>query len=98
MVLGAALTRAMREELIHRNVARLATLPPAPPARIQPWSADEARAFLAASRTGQDRSGSPQPATAWHRPGRAGRKAGRRIQTFRQLRRLARAGVHHPHW
>src|SRR5215472_2778961 len=28
MVLGAALTRAMREELIHRNVARLATLPP----------------------------------------------------------------------
>jgi hypothetical protein len=29
MVLGAALTRAMREELIHRNVARLATLPPA---------------------------------------------------------------------
>src|SRR5215475_9752242 len=30
MVLGAALTRAMREELIHRNVAWLATLPPAP--------------------------------------------------------------------
>jgi integrase len=49
MVLGAALTRAMREELIHRNVARLATLPPAPPARIEPWSAGEARAFLAAS-------------------------------------------------
>jgi hypothetical protein len=27
-VLGAALTRAMREELIQRNVARLATVPP----------------------------------------------------------------------
>ena len=50
MVLGAALTRAMREELIHRNVARLATLPPAPAARIQPWSAEEARAFLTAAR------------------------------------------------
>ena len=51
MVLSAGLSRAMREELIHRNVARLATLPPAPPARIQPWSGDEARAFLTASRT-----------------------------------------------
>jgi integrase len=50
MVLGAALTRAMREELIQRNVARLAALPPAPPARNQPWSADEARRFLAAAR------------------------------------------------
>ena len=30
MVLGAALTRAMCKELIQRNVARLATLPPAP--------------------------------------------------------------------
>ena len=50
MVLGAALTRAMREELIQRNVARLATLPPAPPTRNQPWSADEARRFLTAAR------------------------------------------------
>ena len=50
MVLGAALTRAMREELVQRNVARLATLPPAPPARKQPWSADEAWRFLAAAR------------------------------------------------
>jgi hypothetical protein len=49
-VLGAALTRAMREELIQRNVARLATVPPAPPARNQPWSADEARRFPAAAR------------------------------------------------
>jgi integrase len=50
MVLGAALTRAMREELIHRNVARLATLPPAPPARVEPWTAGDKRAFLAAAR------------------------------------------------
>lgn len=33
--LSAALTRAMREELVSRNVARLATLPPAEP-RIKP--------------------------------------------------------------
>jgi Phage integrase, N-terminal SAM-like domain len=36
MVLGAALTRAMREELITVNAARLATLPPAPGARSSP--------------------------------------------------------------
>lgn len=50
MVLGAALTRAMREELIQRNVARLATLPPAPAARRLPWSAVETRRFLRAAR------------------------------------------------
>jgi integrase len=50
-VLGAALTRAMREELIQRNVARLAALPPAAPARNRPWSASEARQFLAAARS-----------------------------------------------
>jgi integrase len=49
-VLAAALTRAMREELISRNVARLATLPPERPARLQPWSVAEARAFLHAAR------------------------------------------------
>jgi integrase len=46
MVLAAALTRAMREELIFTNVARLTTLPSAPAARNRPWSADEARRFL----------------------------------------------------
>src|ERR1019366_5721363 len=51
MVLGAALTRAMREELIQRNVARLATLPSAPTARRQPWSPAEARQFLHAARS-----------------------------------------------
>ena len=49
-VLAAALTRAMREELVPRNVARLATLPAERPARQQPWSASEARAFLHAAR------------------------------------------------
>ena len=49
-VLGAALTRAMREELVARNVARLVTLPPDRPARQQPWSASEALAFLQAAR------------------------------------------------
>ena len=50
MVLGAALTRAMREELVSRNVARLATLPPVASARRQPWSAGEARRFLDVAR------------------------------------------------
>jgi integrase len=46
MVLGAAFTRAMREELIFTNPARLATLPTASASRNRPWSADEARRFL----------------------------------------------------
>ncbi|MFB4301101.1 tyrosine-type recombinase/integrase [Actinomadura sp. NTSP31] len=50
MVLGAALTRATREELISVNVARLTTLPPAPAHKSKPWTADEARAFLRAAR------------------------------------------------
>ncbi|GAA3443176.1 hypothetical protein GCM10018955_26140 [Planomonospora venezuelensis] len=49
-VLSAALTRAMREEIISRNVARLATLPEIDSKRNQPWTADEARAFLRAAR------------------------------------------------
>jgi hypothetical protein len=50
MVLGAALTRAMREELIQRNAARLATLPPAQGVKLAPWSATEARRSLKAAR------------------------------------------------
>lgn len=46
MVLAAALTSAMRGELVFTNAARLAELPPAPAARNRPWSADEARGFL----------------------------------------------------
>lgn len=46
MVLGVALGRAMREELVSRNVARLTTIPTGDPRRMRPWSADEARSFL----------------------------------------------------
>jgi integrase len=49
-VLSAALTRAVREELLVRNVARLAELPESEPATIHPWSASEARQFLAAAK------------------------------------------------
>ena len=49
-VLSAALTRAVREELIVRNVARLVELPQWQRGRIRPWAADEARAFLVAAR------------------------------------------------
>ena len=46
LTLSAPLTRAMREELIPRNVARQATLPPASAAKRPPWSAAEARRLL----------------------------------------------------
>ena len=49
-VLSAALTRASREELISRNVARLAELPAWEPGEVRPWSADEAMAFLRAAK------------------------------------------------
>ena len=49
-VLGAALTQGMREGIVSRNVARLVTLPPNRPARQQPWSPNEALAFLRAAR------------------------------------------------
>lgn len=46
-VLSAALTRAVREELIPRNVARLVELPEWHAGTIRPWTAEEARQFLA---------------------------------------------------
>ena len=49
-VLSSALTRAVREELIVRNVARLVELPHSQRATIRPWSGDEAKAFLAAAK------------------------------------------------
>src|SRR5215469_16438147 len=49
-VLSAALTRAVREELIPRNVARLVELPQWQRATIRPWTADEAKQFLGAAR------------------------------------------------
>ena len=48
-VLSAALSRAVREELIARNVARLVELPPWEPAEVEPWSSAEALAFLTAA-------------------------------------------------
>lgn len=48
-VLSSALSRAMREELISRNVARLVELPAWERQPITPWSAAEARAFLDAA-------------------------------------------------
>jgi integrase len=49
-VLSSALTRAMREELLMRNVARLAEVPAWERRPITPWSAAEARAFLDAAK------------------------------------------------
>jgi len=48
-VLSAALTRAVREELIPRNVARLVELPRYERGTIRPWTADEAKQFLVAA-------------------------------------------------
>jgi integrase len=48
-VLSSALTRAMREELVMRNVARLAELPGWERQPITPWSSAEARRFLSAA-------------------------------------------------
>jgi integrase len=49
-VLSSALTRAMREELVMRNVARLAEVPAWERKPIMPWTLAEARAFLDAAR------------------------------------------------
>jgi integrase len=48
-VLSAALSRAVREELISRNVARLVELPTWEPSVVMPWSSAEALAFLQAA-------------------------------------------------
>jgi integrase len=48
-VLSAALTRAQREELVQRNVARLVELPSYQAAERTPWSVKEAKQFLAAA-------------------------------------------------
>ncbi|HET7018043.1 MAG TPA: site-specific integrase, partial [Streptosporangiaceae bacterium] len=50
-ILRSALSRAMREELVVRNVAQLADLPGWEPPSITPWSSAEATAFLRASAT-----------------------------------------------
>lgn len=50
MVLSSALNRALRDELIHRNVARLVDLPKYTPKEIQPWTLADAQAFLRAAK------------------------------------------------
>jgi integrase len=49
-VLSSALSRAVREELVTRNVARSTELPEWHRTPIRPWTASEARQFLAASK------------------------------------------------
>jgi len=50
-VLRAALSRAEREELIFRNVAKLVDLPPERRKPITPWTAEQSTRFLAAARS-----------------------------------------------
>ncbi len=47
-VLRAALSRAMREEIVMRNVASLVELPKWEGREVTPWTVDEARRFLSA--------------------------------------------------
>jgi integrase len=49
-VLSSALSRAMREELVVRNVARLVELPTWERKPVTPWTVAEARAFLEAAK------------------------------------------------
>lgn len=49
-VLGAALSRALKEELVSRNVAHLVELPTWERGEILPWSVDECVKFLTAAR------------------------------------------------
>ncbi|MFD8611984.1 hypothetical protein [Streptomyces sp. NPDC059631] len=51
-VLSAALTHAMRQELLLRNVARLAEMPQYKPKEAQYWTAQETIAFLSAAKSG----------------------------------------------
>jgi len=48
-VLSAALSRAVREELVARNVARLVELPAWEPEIVVPWTSAEALTFLSAA-------------------------------------------------
>src|SRR5262249_53295548 len=45
-VLSSALTNAMRDEVVSRNVARLVVVPTHERDEVKPWTADEARRFL----------------------------------------------------
>ena len=47
----AALSQAEREELVHRNVARLVQIPTSRPEPVVPWSEDEVTRFLHVARS-----------------------------------------------
>ncbi|WP_404351137.1 site-specific integrase [Phycicoccus jejuensis] len=53
-VLRGALTQAMREELVFRNVAALVRVPMPRPKKQAVWTVDEARRFLESARTDHD--------------------------------------------
>jgi integrase len=54
MILCSALTNAVTEELIPRNVAGLLHIPKPRGRKVRPWSADEARRFLESARRDGD--------------------------------------------
>lgn len=53
-VLRSALSAAMREELVERNVAELVTVPRQRKRRVLPWTSEEARRFLESARSHGD--------------------------------------------
>jgi integrase len=53
-VLQSALSNAVRDEVISRNVAALVRLPTPRPRKPRPWSVDQARRFLECSRSAND--------------------------------------------
>lgn len=53
-VLRSALSSAMREELVTRNVAALVKIPTPRKRKLVPWDSDEARKFLESARSEQD--------------------------------------------
>ena len=53
-VLRSALSSAMRQELVERNVAELVTAPRQRKWRVRPWSSEDARRFLESARADGD--------------------------------------------
>ena len=53
-VLRSALSNAMREEFVARNVAELVTAPKQRKRKVVPWSSEEARRFLESARADRD--------------------------------------------
>lgn len=53
-VLRSALSAAMRDELVERNVAKLVTTPKQRKRKVVPWTSEEARHFLESARSDAD--------------------------------------------